>query len=110
MHLAFAEFRAAHVDADVHLKLGIHAGPCYAVTANKIIDYFGQTVNVAARLQGQAEAGELVVAEELAERALAEGWLTHARISERFGVKLKGIDDEMRAARLVCAGEAARAA
>ena len=36
------------------LKIGIHEGPCLAVTLNERQDYFGQTVNIAARVQGLA--------------------------------------------------------
>ena len=36
------------------LKIGIHEGPCLAVTLNDRQDYFGQTVNIAARVQGLA--------------------------------------------------------
>jgi class 3 adenylate cyclase len=38
------------------LKIGIHEGPCLAVTLNDRQDYFGQTVNVAARVQHLATA------------------------------------------------------
>jgi class 3 adenylate cyclase len=36
---------------DLLLKIGIHEGPCLAVTFNDRQDYFGQTVNIAARVQ-----------------------------------------------------------
>ena len=36
------------------LKLGLHEGPCIAVTLNDRLDYFGQTVNLTARLQGES--------------------------------------------------------
>ena len=39
---------------DLLLKIGIHEGPCLAVTLNDRQDYFGQTVNIAARVQGLA--------------------------------------------------------
>lgn len=45
------------------LKIGIHAGPCIAVETNEQLDYFGQTVNIAARVQALAEAGEIVCTE-----------------------------------------------
>ena len=32
--------------------MGIHEGPCLAVTLNEQQDYFGQTVNIASRVQG----------------------------------------------------------
>jgi len=39
---------------DLLIKIGIHEGPCLAVTLNDRQDYFGQTVNIAARVQGLA--------------------------------------------------------
>ena len=40
---------------DLLIKIGIHEGPCLAVTLNDRLDYFGQTVNIAARVQGLAD-------------------------------------------------------
>jgi class 3 adenylate cyclase len=45
------------------IKIGIHAGSCIAVGTNEQLDYFGQTVNIAARVQAVAEAGEIVCTE-----------------------------------------------
>ena len=39
---------------DLRIKIGIHEGPCLAVVVNGRLDYFGHTVNVAARVQKQA--------------------------------------------------------
>lgn len=39
---------------DLLLKIGIHEGPCLAVTLNDRQDYFGQTVNIASRVQSLA--------------------------------------------------------
>ncbi|MGP9814307.1 adenylate/guanylate cyclase domain-containing protein [Rhodopseudomonas sp. NSM] len=39
---------------DLVVKIGIHEGPCLAVTLNERQDYFGQTVNIAARVLGLA--------------------------------------------------------
>jgi class 3 adenylate cyclase len=39
---------------DLVVKIGIHEGPCLAVMLNERQDYFGQTVNIAARVQGLA--------------------------------------------------------
>ncbi len=41
---------------DMLLKIGIHEGPCLAVMLNDRQDYFGQTVNIAARVQGLADS------------------------------------------------------
>ncbi|HZW46428.1 MAG TPA: adenylate/guanylate cyclase domain-containing protein [Microvirga sp.] len=39
---------------DLLLKIGIHEGPCLAVVLNERQDYFGQTVNIASRVQNLA--------------------------------------------------------
>lgn len=39
---------------DLLLKIGMHEGPCLAVSLNDRQDYFGRTVNIAARVQGLA--------------------------------------------------------
>ena len=41
------------------LKIGIHEGPCIAVMLNERQDYFGQTVNIAARVQGLATSSSI---------------------------------------------------
>jgi class 3 adenylate cyclase len=49
--------------SNVRLRVSIHTGPCLAVKLNTDIDYFGNTVNLAAKLQSLAGAGEIVVSE-----------------------------------------------
>jgi class 3 adenylate cyclase len=44
------------LDQDLLLKIGIHEGPCLAVTLNDRQDYFGQTVNIASRVQNLADS------------------------------------------------------
>ena len=48
------------------VKLGLHCGPCIAVTLNDRLDYFGRTVNLAARLQNESLGGDIVLSEALA--------------------------------------------
>jgi len=43
----------------IGLKIGLHRGPVIAVKANQTLDYFGQTVNIAARIQGLAESDDI---------------------------------------------------
>src|SRR5204862_4691972 len=38
-------------EEDLVVKIGIHEGPCLAVMLNERQDYFGQTVNIASRVQ-----------------------------------------------------------
>ena len=44
---------------DLVVKIGIHEGPCLAVMLNERQDYFGQTVNIAARVQSLSTAQEM---------------------------------------------------
>src|SRR5256885_17262128 len=46
---------------DVEVKIGLHRGPAIAVTTNRNLDFFGRTVNVAARVQGKSRPRELLV-------------------------------------------------
>lgn len=43
------------------LKVGLHAGPCIVVTLNGQLDYFGRTVNLAARLSALSTGHEVVL-------------------------------------------------
>ena len=54
MREAMQQINAERGSEDLLLKIGIHEGPCLAVTFNDRQDYFGQTVNMAARVQGLA--------------------------------------------------------
>lgn len=97
----FPTFRGGLPEADrTYLKVGVYAGPCYVVTANGILDYFGQTVNLAARLQGAAGAGEVVLVEAVAEEAHEQGWLGKHVPGERFDAVLKGLDGPVRVTRV----------
>jgi class 3 adenylate cyclase len=51
----------------LRLRIGFHGGPCIAMRANDRIDYFGTNVNLAARLQSVAGAGEVTMARTDAE-------------------------------------------
>jgi class 3 adenylate cyclase len=54
MRQAMRGLNETHGSEDLLLKIGIHEGPCLAVTLNERQDYFGQTVNIASRVQGLA--------------------------------------------------------
>ncbi len=41
------------------LKIGIHRGPCLVVNVRDHVDYFGQTVNIAARVQHAAGGNQI---------------------------------------------------
>lgn len=81
---------------DLLLKIGIHEGPCIAVNLNEQQDYFGQTVNIASRVQHLATSQEIFVT-----GAVLEDARTADLLAER-GVKptphqavLRGISSEI---------------
>jgi class 3 adenylate cyclase len=92
MQHRIVEFNEAHENhRDLSIKLGVHVGSSIMVNLNERLDYFGSTVNMAARLQGQSEGDDIVlsraVADDPAVKPLLEG---HEKRDE--SVDLKGFD------------------
>jgi class 3 adenylate cyclase len=54
-----AALNAQRGTEDLIVKIGIHEGPCLAVMLNERQDYFGQTVNIASRVQSLSTAQEI---------------------------------------------------
>ena len=77
------------------LKAGIHTGPCIAVTLNDRLDYFGSTVNMAARLEGLSTGNNVIISHALYDdpevRALVDCGELEA---SSFDVELKGFEKE----------------
>ncbi|MBI3099103.1 MAG: adenylate/guanylate cyclase domain-containing protein [Planctomycetes bacterium] len=79
------EFRRKGAEVGgIEVKVGLHRGPVIAVTSNRSLDYFGRTVNIAARVQKKAGRSELVMS----------GSVSAAR--------LKGIPSGVRLSRVKC--------
>ena len=96
-----AKFNAARGEGatPIVLKLGLHAGPCIAVTTGDVLDYFGATVNVAARLENQCRGGEVIVSE-----AVASDTETVAVLADRTQIEetamLRGVSAPVRFVRI----------
>jgi class 3 adenylate cyclase len=81
---------------DLLLKIGIHAGPCLAVMLNDRLDYFGTTVNIAARVQGLAVARAIFATKAIVDDPDAAKLLLGAHITPRMQrAALKGIAHEV---------------
>jgi class 3 adenylate cyclase len=81
---------------DLYLKIGIHEGPCLAVTLNDRQDYFGQTVNVAARIQGVADARAICATGSVVDDPQSSRLLKTVGVRpEPHSAVLRGIPDEM---------------
>lgn len=92
MMTAMQELNGHSQHQKVGLKIGLHAGPALAINAGASLDYFGQTVNIAARVQGLADAGEICVTgainsvPEATARLAAAGYNGEAELARLKGV------------------------
>jgi class 3 adenylate cyclase len=79
------------------LKIGIHRGAAIAVTLNNRIDYFGQTVNIASRVQGSAGGDEIYLTEEIHRSSgVPELLHKHGCNIESVLIELKGIEGQVK--------------
>ncbi len=77
---------------EVGLKVGINEGPALAVVNDEKIDYFGQSVNIAARVQGLAQAGEVWISQSVLESpGVKEKLATSGYQTEQHSATLKGV-------------------
>ncbi len=81
--------QAAIADHQLVLKLGVHVGPSVVVTLNDRLDYFGSTVNMAARLQDQSIGGDVVLSRAVADDPAVQSVLASVPTREE-SVVLKG--------------------
>jgi class 3 adenylate cyclase len=78
------------------LKIGIHRGPCIVVNLNDRIDYFGSTVNVAARLPHFSNGGEVIFSETIRDDpAVVDYLVRNGKFNSvtRFQTEIKGYEE-----------------
>jgi class 3 adenylate cyclase len=56
-------FHPGRTDTPIRLRISLNTGPCIAVRLNANADFFGGTVNVAAKLQSLAEGYQIAISE-----------------------------------------------
>jgi len=79
----------------LQLKAGLNTGPCIAVTLNDRLDYFGSTVNMAARLEGLSCGADVIISRSVYEDAKVRELIDSENLSaEEFDMSLKGFEDE----------------
>jgi class 3 adenylate cyclase len=87
--------RAAELGG-LEVKVGLHRGPAIAVTSNRLLDFFGRTVNIAARVQHEAEACEVVLSPEVIADPSTEAALADRALSRSTRrARLKGVAGEV---------------
>jgi adenylate cyclase len=84
-----------HGSMPLQLKAGLHTGPCIAVTLNDRLDYFGSTVNLAARLEGLSSGNDVIISRSVYEDVQVRELLESKGLAAtEFDMKLKGFEDE----------------
>lgn len=88
-------------EGELLLKVGVHTGPCIAVELNDRLDYFGRTVNIAARVQGIAGPGEIVCTQAVYDSPGVPELVAAEGLSATAGAAaLRGIEGEVAVVRL----------
>jgi class 3 adenylate cyclase len=95
VHESIDTLKVPGTDEAVVVKMGLHAGPAIAVTLNDRFDYFGQTVNRAARIQGLAHAQEIYFSDDVFRDVDCRRTLAARKAAvRRWKTTLKGIEGE----------------
>jgi class 3 adenylate cyclase len=83
---------------DLLLKIGIHEGPCLAVNLNDRQDYFGQTVNIASRVQNLAMDRAIFATEPVVEDPASSSLLSARGLmpSTSRDASLKGVTERVK--------------
>jgi class 3 adenylate cyclase len=82
--------------SDLVVKIGIHEGSCLAVMLNERQDYFGQTVNIAARVQGLSTSQAIHVTGPVIDAPAVAAILDKAAITPiQKQAALRGIADKI---------------
>jgi len=82
------------VDPARLVRVGVHEGPCVAVTLNGRLDYFGTTVNTAARIEHESHGGGVTVSAEAYRDPESARRLAGLPVRvEPFVTRLRGLSD-----------------
>ena len=80
---------------ELGLKIGLHEGPALTINNEGRLDYFGQTVNIASRVQGLAQSNEIWITDSVYDSLKSnEILMSNNYRPERHSVSLKGIGEE----------------
>ena len=96
MRTAMDELNKERGSNDLIVKIGIHEGPCLAVMLNERQDYFGQTVNIASRVQSLSTSQEIHVTAPVIDTPAVASILEGRAITPiQKHAALRGIADKM---------------
>jgi class 3 adenylate cyclase len=96
MREAMRDLRDARNGDGLMLKIGIHEGPCLAVVLDNRQDYFGRTVNIAARVQALADSRSILATTPVVTHPQASSLLANSGLQPAAHQRtLRGVAAEM---------------
>jgi class 3 adenylate cyclase len=101
-----AAFNRGSPGKELILKIGMHTGAAIAVTLNERLDYFGQTVNIAARVQSLADADEIYLSNDVYAAAGVGDQLASLPVDSRLA-HLRGVHQDIPVYRIGSAAQRA---
>src|SRR5271166_3379237 len=111
MREGMRKINEARGSEDLALNIGLHEGPCLAVMLDERQDYFGQTVNIASRVQELADPAAILATKPIVESTEVKRLLGDAgyrTTSRQFS--LRGVSEAFEIYEIRERGEAAKAA
>ena len=84
----------------LQLKVGLHSGACIVVTLNRRLDYFGSTVNIAARLSNLAQGGEVLLSKAVLADPAALKFAGSVKCDQEQAANLRGVIQAVEICRL----------
>ena len=96
-------FPPGRTDSATRLRISLNSGPCIAVKLNTGVDYFGQTVNLAAKLQSLAESWQVAMSESVLRAPGVAVWLEKENVTlEAVSFASKALREPLPVKRWTC--------
>ncbi len=105
MQHAMPEFNRRLGHNEVSIRVGLHLGSSIAVTLNDRLDYYGEVVNLSARLEGQGEAGDITMSQAFSEDPAVAEILQDYKLNARE-TSVKGFSDPVAIVQIKALGQA----
>ena len=94
MQQSIGQFNNESSSDAIAIRIGINSGSSISVNLNDRLDYYGKTVNLAARLEGQGKAGDITMSREFVEDPAVAEILRDYEMREREA-QFKGFNEPL---------------
>ena len=94
MQKSIQQFNNDNTRDPIAIRIGINSGSSISVNLNDRLDYYGKTVNLAARLEGEGGAGDITMSRSFVEDPAVAEILRIYQSRERE-VRFKGFSEPL---------------